>query len=191
MISTNRQILAACERPTVLVALCEALSARGLAARASSFGHAMTSLEAVPCEALVVVPALAPPAGVDAWTSVAEELTRTFELLQRFARRAIANKSAGHAIVLLPSAAAMGDPSDSAGSALAGGMLSLVRTLALEFRKLGMTANAVLFERAEDTLGHDADLAALVELLVAQPGTAISGQTIYACNASDAGRLHP
>jgi len=85
----------------------------------------------------------------------------------------------------------MGDPADSGASALGGGMLSLVRTLALELKKLRMTANAVLFEPAVDNIANSADVAALVETLVLQSGCAISGQTIFACSATDAGRLHP
>ena len=94
--------------------------------------------------------------------------------------------------VVLPAKAAMGDPSSSAAAARAGGMLSLVRTWALEFRKLGMTANMVLFESASGgTVGHAGDVAVLIKTLVTQMGGAISGQAIYATGASDAGRLHP
>lgn len=191
MTMAMRPILIACEEATQLTGLGEALSARSFSTRTTDYAEAAAALEAEHCSQLVVVPALATIDATDTWTCVAEELTRNFELIQRFVRRMIARNSAGHVIVLLPAAAAMGDPSDGGASALAGGMLSLVRTLALELKKFGMTANAVLFERAGGAMGHTVEVAALVETLAAQRGGAISGQAIYACSASDAGRLHP
>ena len=163
-------ILMACRDTSMAAGLGDVLFDYGLGVRAADYLQAAAAVEAGDADPLVLVPTLETGNPAEAWERVAEELTRNFELIQRFVRLAIARKSGGHVVVLLPAKAAMGDPSDSAAAALAGGMLSLVRTLALEFRKLGMTANMVLFESASG-------------------GTV--GQAIYATGASDAGRLHP
>jgi hypothetical protein len=191
MSTPTRQILIACEEATILAGFAEALASRGLSARTLRYAEVEAALDDDEEESLVVVPALAAHDKANVWTAVAEALACNFELIQHFVRRSIASKRAGHVVALLPATAAMGDPSDAGTSALTGGMLSLIRTLTLEFMKLGMTANAVLFERHGATLSYTEELAMLVETLVAQPGHVITGQSIYACAGTDAGRLHP
>ena len=191
MSTATHSILVACEQAVAIAGLDEALAECGLCVRSADYAQAAAALDADGGGPLVVAPALAPERAGDDWRDVATELTRNFELIQRFVRSAIAQKRGGHLVALLPAAAAMGDPLDGGTSALTGGMLSLVRTLALEFRKLGMTANAVLYDRAGSGIEHAAAVASLVQTLVAQPGNAISGQTIFACSAGDTGRLHP
>jgi hypothetical protein len=85
----------------------------------------------------------------------------------------------------VPAADAMGDPDDAAGSALAGGLLSLGRTWAIELRKTGVPVNCVMV---------DADLAACAPLLATlaqQPDCAMTGQEIFVAHGSDVGRLRP
>lgn len=176
----------ACESPTLLADVVRELGDRGLNVRIGSYADATSDVSM-----LVVLPALCALGANDQWSTVSNELTRNFERIQRHVKRCIETQSAGHVLALLPAAAAMGDPSDVATSALIGGMLSLVRTLTLEFRKLGMSANAVMFDCSGDKLEHAEDVAALVQTLITQPGHAITGQVIYACAGSDAGRLHP
>jgi len=186
-----RPILIACHEGTVVADIGRALAIQGFRPYVANYPQALDALEADLYDALLVVPALAANDKSDIAACVADELTRNFELIQRFVRQAIAQSKAGHVTALLPGAAAMGDPADTGASALGGGMISLVRTLALELKRLRMTANAVLFEWAVDNIANSAEVAALVETLVLQPGCAISGQTIFACSATDAGRLHP
>lgn len=176
----------ACERPTLLADVVQELRSRGQDVRNGSYTDAAPDVTT-----LVVVPSIGARDTNDLWAAVNDELTRNFELIQQHVKRRIESNSVGHVVALLPAAAAMGNPSDVAASALVGGMLSLVRTLTLEFRKLGMSANAVMFDFRGDALAHAEDVAAMVQTLVTQPGHAITGQTIYACAGSDAGRLHP
>jgi hypothetical protein len=85
----------------------------------------------------------------------------------------------------------MGDPLNSGSSGLAGGMLSLFRTLALELKKVNMTANSVLYECADGRLVGSTDLASVIATLIGQHDGAITGQEIFAFAGQDAGRLRP
>jgi hypothetical protein len=190
MSASSRPILLASNENGLAVSLTQALAERGVAARGVRYPDAAAALEDPPT-AIVVAPALAEEDPGSIWREVANELTRNFELVQSYVRQCIANKRRGHVVALLPAAAAMGDPADSGTSALCGGMLSFVRTLALELRKLDMTVNAVFFESRDGNPEHAGELAALLQTLGGQAGHAITGQAIYACAGCDAGRLHP
>lgn len=190
MSTSTQDVLLACEEAGLAALLVKALAERIVTVRSASYAEAGGALDAHP-RAIIIAPALSARAPAPSWSEVAEELTRNFEFIQRFVRQCIAGKRGGHVVALLPALAAMGDPSDSGTSALCGGMLSLVRTLALELRKVEMTANAVFFQREGGNAGHARELAALLQTLVAQAGHAITGQAIYACGGADAGRLHP
>lgn len=189
MSASDCQILLASEQPAMLADLADALRRRGMTASALGYAQAEARLDAA--ASILLLPTLAQHGQPDSWTAVAQELTRSFCLIQSFVRAAVGRQAGGHVVALLPAAAAMGDPADHGMSALAGGMLSLVRTLALEFRKLGMSANALLFEQTGVSLAHSGEIAALAQALVSQPGHAVSGQSIFAWAGADAGRLHP
>ncbi|MFP3570437.1 hypothetical protein SB772_41045, partial [Paraburkholderia sp. SIMBA_030] len=84
------------------------------------------------------------------WDSVQHELTDVFRVVQEFVQRTSPEGRGGHLLALAPAEAAMGDPADCHGSALAGGVLSLWRTLSLEVVKFKMTANVVLYGEQTD-----------------------------------------
>ncbi|WP_371881407.1 hypothetical protein [Caballeronia sp. S22] len=138
-------------------------------------------------DGVAVVPTLlSHDAGV-AWDTVQHELTGVFRLVQQYIRAVSAEGRGGHIFGLVPANAAMGDPADCHGSALAGGMLSFWRTLALEVVKFRMTANIVLYGERTDW----GDLAAMIHTLMSQNQGTITGQEIYADAGRDGGRLHP
>lgn len=104
----------------------------------------------------------------------------------------------GRLISLLPGDAAMGDPAQLLDSTLAGAMLSLFRTLALELRKTPITANTLMYAAAPSELSPEkmmlADtqsLAALISMFLGKETRGVNGQEIYAQGAADVGRLHP
>lgn len=140
---------------------------------------------------LLVAPALPVAAAHDVWQAVAEALTDAFEEIQRYVRANTSSKRSGHIVALLPAEAGMGDPRDSGASALAGGMLSMFRTLALELKKLGMTANVVLYEHVDGRIAGAEDVASAISMLIKQRSGAITGQEIFAFAGQDAGRLRP
>jgi hypothetical protein len=87
----------------------------------------------------------------------------------------------------------MGDPASVCNSAVAGALLSFLRTTALELRKTKVTANTIMYHDASDQLGtaSQASAAALVQFLLDVDAGAVNGQEIYAASAADVGRLHP
>jgi NAD(P)-dependent dehydrogenase (short-subunit alcohol dehydrogenase family) len=191
MNAPTTRFLIAGETATIRNAVSEALATRGLPVEAASYAHATALLDGEGSGPLVVIPTLRNDDRGDAWSGIAAELTHILELIQHYVRRAIAQRSGGHVVALLPAGAAMGDALDTPASALSGGMLSLFRTLALELRKLDMTVNTILYEVGDDGIAYTAEVAALLATFAAQANGAITGQEIYACNGNDAGRLHP
>ena len=191
MNAPTTRFLIAGETATIRDAVSEVLATRGLPVDAASYAHAAMLLDGEGRASLVVIPTFRHDDHSDAWSRIAAELTRNFELIQQYVCRAIEQRSGGHVVALLPAGAAMGDASDTPASALSGGMLSLFRTLALELRKLDMTVNTILYEVGGDGIAYTAEVAALLTTLTAQANGAITGQEIYACNGNDAGRLHP
>ncbi len=149
------------------------------------------SAKVVEADGLLVAPALPVAAAQNVWSTVAEALTDAFEEVQRYVRANTSSKRGGHVVALLPAEAGMGDPEDSGSSALAGGMLSMFRTLALELRKLGMTANVVLYEHADGRVAGAEDVASAISMLIRQGSGTITGQEIFAFAGQDAGRLRP
>ena len=138
---------------------------------------------AAPAAPLLLAPAT--PRERD-WSGVAQELTSAFRTLQEHARA-----NGGHVVALLPAAAAMGDPGQPALSAFAGGMLSLLRTCALEFRKANVSANSLMYELRDGQLVGGAALVAAIAALVEQDAAVITGQEVFAWSGADAGRLRP
>lgn len=109
-----------------------------------------------------------------------------------------ARNLSGRLISLLPGTAAMGDPARLLDSTLAGAMLSLFRTLALELRKTPITANTLMYAQTPSPtnpekmiLADIQSLAALISMLLGKDTHGVNGQEIYAQGAADVGRLHP
>jgi hypothetical protein len=139
-----------------------------------------------PYDGLLLAPAIADGAADAPLDDVVDVLTSSFIYLKAalasFEDRAVA----GRVIALLPGDATMGDPGDVVNSAIAGAMLSLFRTVALELRRTSITANTLMYS-ADETAG----LATLINSLLDPDAHSINGQEIYACGGADVGRLHP
>ena len=139
--------------------------------------------------ALLIAPELGREPAANDWPAVAAALTAAFAAIQTFVARRSGRPA--HVVALVPAMAAMGDPQDPTGSALAGAMLSLFRTLALELKKVGTTTNTLLVGRAGEQLHGAADIAGLIRSLIVQTHATITGQEIFACSGLDTGRLRP
>ncbi|VTZ65465.1 hypothetical protein [Sinorhizobium medicae] len=98
----------------------------------------------------------------------------------------------GRLISILPAEAAMGDPNDIVGSSLAGAMLSLFRTTALELKGTSSSANTLMYHRSTSgRIGEPQALAAMIDTLLDAGSAAVNGQEIFAAGAADVGRLRP
>lgn len=93
---------------------------------------------------------------------------------------------AGRVVVAAPAIAAMGDPDRPMDSAVVGALISFVRSVAIELRKSGGSANTVLFEKSVS----DRKCEALINVLINEPRMA-TGQEIFVTDGLDLGRLHP
>jgi len=128
----------------------------------------------------------------DSWSAAAQATEEVFRAAQAFMASATSRATpAGHLVILIPADHAMGDPEDLAGSILAGTLISLVRTFALEFRKPGLTANCVFFDVSNGDIDGLDTIAELVSMLTSQTQPLINGQEIFASGGRDSGRRRP
>jgi NAD(P)-dependent dehydrogenase (short-subunit alcohol dehydrogenase family) len=92
----------------------------------------------------------------------------------------------GRLLFLLPAEAALGRPHATAAGAVAGGILSMARTLAIELARDGIAVNTVLYADAVETA-----VAHQVAALLGIEAAAVTGQEIYVTAGSGLGRLRP
>ncbi|TEO04740.1 hypothetical protein IPC129_31325 [Pseudomonas aeruginosa] len=149
-------------------------------------------------DGLIIAPAF--PMASEGQTSLDDmlDLLATSFIYLKAALAAFEERNApGRLISLLPGDAAMGDPVQLVNSTLAGTMLSLFRTVALELRKTPITANTLMYSTASElnssstVLTDTAAIASLIDVLLASSTGCVNGQEIYAQGAADVGRLHP
>lgn len=152
----------------------------GLAEALSAAGHAVALRGWQDAGGVGDAVVVLPVTNVAGWDGVADALSVVFAGCQRI----VTDGTPRSITLLIPAACAMGDPGDGAGSALAGGLLSLARTWAIELRKTGVPVNCLMV----DGLAACADL---LVTLAGQPGCAITGQEIFVAGGSDVGRLRP
>jgi NAD(P)-dependent dehydrogenase (short-subunit alcohol dehydrogenase family) len=94
----------------------------------------------------------------------------------------------GRLVFLLPHAPLMGAPGSAAASAVANGVLSMARTLAIELARDRIGVNVL----AVDAEQPDGDaLAVQLRALLGSGGQGITGQEIYLTAGSELGRLRP
>jgi len=124
--------------------------------------------------------------------AVTKVLTRSFSLMKA-ALASWGPGADGRISVMLPGEAAMGEPASPNASAVAGAMLSLSRTVALETRKGRSTVNTIMYgpALAAHSLGCFEAVAVQVVALLRPASRGINGQEIFATGAVDVGRLHP
>lgn len=147
-----------------------------------------------PCDCLVLAPV--GRRAMDQVEDAADAVADSFALIQA-ALAAWQPDRPGRLLILLPGEAAMGDPGRPVESALAGAMLSLCRTVALEVRKRPVTINAVMYrpssgtDDAEAARSRWAGVAAQIRTLAQPACRDVNGQEIFVTAALDVGRLHP
>jgi NAD(P)-dependent dehydrogenase (short-subunit alcohol dehydrogenase family) len=173
--------------PTLTEPLGDSLAGRGIQVERASYDQAVGLLTTSAFDGVALVPTLLSHGAEVGWDTVQFELTNVFRLVQEYIRSSATEGRSGHLFGLVPAESAMGDPADCHGSALAGGVLSLWRTLSLEVVKFNMTANVVLYGGQTDW----GDLAGMIHTLMSQDHGTITGQEIYADAGRDGGRLHP
>lgn len=122
----------------------------------------------------------------DVSTSVINSLCAAFEVVQTAWADIVAAGTSGRLIVVAPASAALGDSEQIPASAVTGGLISMVRSLAIELAKSGGTANTIL----EDP-GDEATTDGLITHLASPHATGITGQELYTAGILSTGRLHP
>jgi NAD(P)-dependent dehydrogenase (short-subunit alcohol dehydrogenase family) len=145
--------------------------------------------------AVVVVPRVPEAAALSGFSDrhldaeVAEPLTDVLLAVQQ-ALPALRASGAGRLVFVLPVGPVMGEPSAGAAAAVAGGVLSMARTLALELGRDGVTVNVVVVDaRRLDDLGPA--LAGELAALLGRGGAGLTGQEIYVTGGAELGRLRP
>jgi NAD(P)-dependent dehydrogenase (short-subunit alcohol dehydrogenase family) len=93
----------------------------------------------------------------------------------------------GRVIVLAPATAALGDPERPLDAAVVGGLISFVRSVAIELHRHGATAHILLFDHSP----NEPAVQAMIETLVAKDSCSVTGQEIYLANDTSLGKLHP
>ncbi|ANY06361.1 hypothetical protein [Pseudonocardia sp. HH130630-07] len=94
----------------------------------------------------------------------------------------------GRLVFVLPHDPLMGAPGATAASAVANGVLSMARTLAIELARDAITVNVVAVDAAAPAV---AALAGQLAVLTGDAGDAVTGQEIYLTAGTDLGRLRP
>jgi NAD(P)-dependent dehydrogenase (short-subunit alcohol dehydrogenase family) len=122
-------------------------------------------------------------------TEVAEPLADVLLAVQQ-ALPALRAAGAGRLVFVLPVGPVMGEPSAGAAAAVAGGVLSMARTLAIELGRDGVTVNVVVVDPLRlDELGPA--LAGEFAALLGNGGAGLTGQEIYVTGGVELGRLRP
>lgn len=117
-----------------------------------------------------------------------DSLCDAFDAIQRSWDDIVAAGTAGRIVVIAPASAALGEPTTHwVDAAVTGGLISLVRSLAIELSKYGGTANTLLIDPAASSSATGLILAALT----APDASDITGQELYTAGPLSTGRLHP
>lgn len=120
-------------------------------------------------------------------SAVVEPLLTAFSAAQHHWESITAAQSRGRIIVVAPAVAALGDPARPLDAAVVGGLISFVRSVAIELHRSGATANILFFDTAPD----DHAVAAMVATLVETAASSATGQEIYLAGGSTLGKLRP
>ncbi len=113
-------------------------------------------------------------------------LCEAFEAIQHGWEAVVTAGELGRIVAVAPAAAALGEPALLADAAVTGGLISLVRSLAIELAKSGGTANTLLYDPARPSATR-----AMLHALTSPDGSDVTGQEIYVAGSLSTGRLHP
>jgi NAD(P)-dependent dehydrogenase (short-subunit alcohol dehydrogenase family) len=148
---------------------------------------AISAARAVAASACIVPPI--PPVTPLAEERLAMDVGDTLEtVLVQVQQECDRLRGGGRLVFVLPHAPLMGASGSVAASAVAGGLLSMARTLAIELARDAVTVNTVALDPASPC---GSALSAQLRTLLGPGGEAITGQEIYLTAGSDLGRLRP
>lgn len=116
-----------------------------------------------------------------------DTLCSAFDLIKATWADVEAAGRSGRIVIVAPATSALGEREHRIDAAVTGGMISLVRSLAIELSKSGATANTVLVDPAASSASADL----LITALTSPDAFEITGQELYAAGAVSTGRLHP
>ncbi|MGW0163000.1 hypothetical protein ACWDUN_27130 [Mycobacterium sp. NPDC003323] len=116
-------------------------------------------------------------------TATVEPLMSAFHAVQHHWSSVM--EHAGRIIVVAPASTALGDADKPLDAAVTGGLISLIRSLAIELERHHATANTILFDTAPDEPAVQVMIAALTH----EQARSITGQEIFA--GASLGKLHP
>ena len=117
--------------------------------------------------------------------AVVDPLMSAFTAVQHHWPAIVAHS--GRVLVVAPASAALGDPQRPLDAAVTGGLISLVRSLAIELRRHGATANILFFRDSPE----DPALPTMIAALLDESAHAVTGQEIYAADDLGLGKLRP
>ena len=120
-------------------------------------------------------------------SAIVSPLMAAFTAVQYHWASVTAAQSDGRVIVVAPAMAALGDPDRPLDAAVVGGLISFVRSVAIELQRSGATANILLFDRTPD----DPAVQAMMATLVDPTSSTVTGQEIYLAGGSTLGKLRP
>jgi NAD(P)-dependent dehydrogenase (short-subunit alcohol dehydrogenase family) len=162
----------------------------GESALAAAVVEALGGLRAVAASACIVPP-LPPATPLAELTDerlaadVGDTLDAVLVQVQRECERL---RGGGRLVFVLPHAPLMGASGSAAASAVAGGLLSMARTLAIELARDAITVNTLAVDAASPPVSA---LSAQLGTLLGPGGETITGQEIYLTAGHDLGRLRP
>ena len=162
----------------------------GEGALAAAVAEALTGVRAVAASVCIVPPI--PPGTPLAELSderLAADIGDTLDsVLVQVLQECDRLRGGGRLVFVLPHAPLMGASGSAAASAVAGGLLSMARTLAIELARDAVTVNTVAVDGSSP--GGSA-LSAQLGAFLGPGGETITGQEIYLTAGSDLGRLRP
>ena len=162
----------------------------GEGALAAAVAEALTGVRAVAASACIVPPI--PPGTPLAELSderLAADVGDTLDsVLVQVQQECDRLRGGGRLVFVLPHAPLLGASGSVAAAAVAGGLLSMARTLAIELARDAVTVNTVAVDGSSP--GGSA-LSAQLGAFLGPGGETITGQEIYLTAGSDLGRLRP
>ncbi|MET0455747.1 MAG: hypothetical protein ABW137_28225 [Mycobacterium sp.] len=120
-------------------------------------------------------------------SAVVQPLMTAFSVVQHHWEAITAARGRGRVIVVAPASAALGDPDRPLDAAVVGGLISFVRSVAIELQRHGATAHILFFDETPD----DPAVQAMIDTLVADVSGTVTGQEIYLAGGAALGRAHP
>lgn len=120
-------------------------------------------------------------------STVVQPLMTAFAAVQHHWASIVAAQTRGRVVVLAPAVAALGHPEKPLDAAVVGGLISFVRSLAIELQRYGATAHILFF----DDTPNDPAVQVMIATLIDDTSYTVTGQEIYLANDTSLGKLRP